>query len=79
MRTRRLLCEPLENRALLTVGVTNLGLNAVDIQLDGNLGAFLVDEQQQGNTDLNGDGDTWDAVLHVYDAPEGGARVENQS
>jgi len=33
--------------------------------------AFLVDESAQGGTDLNGDGDASDDVLHVYDATTG--------
>jgi hypothetical protein len=33
--------------------------------------AFLVGESAQGNTDLNGDGDASDDVLHVYNAMTG--------
>lgn len=33
-----------------------------------NLVAFGVPEADQGDVDLNGDGDTFDTVLHVYDA-----------
>jgi len=34
--------------------------------LAGNVVAFLVDEQDQGGIDLNGDADTWDAVLAIH-------------
>ena len=53
----------------VTGTTTNIGL-AVGFgfsPLDGNLVAFAVNESDQGNTDLNGDGDTSDEVLHVYD------------
>jgi hypothetical protein len=58
---------------LLTAGVTNLGLDFPygRLQLEGSLAAFSVEESRQGNTDLNGDGDVWDHVLHVYDASTG--------
>ncbi len=39
--------------------------------LSGSRMAFLVDEADQGNLDLNGDGDTWDAVLHLRDLSGG--------
>lgn len=35
--------------------------------VDDNYAAFRVSEAGQGNVDLNGDGDTLDAVLHVLD------------
>ena len=44
---------------------TNVGLAAYDIQLDGNTITFLVSESFQGSTDLNGDGDSSDSVLHL--------------
>lgn len=31
--------------------------------------SFAVVEASQGNTDLNGDGDASDRVLHIHDAP----------
>ncbi len=37
----------------------------------GTLTFFDVRESNQGNTDLNGDGDTTDAVLHMFDAVTG--------
>ena len=51
-----------------TGSITNLGL-AVGSQLiiDDNLVSFLVNEHSQGNTDLNGDGDTDDDILHVIE------------
>lgn len=49
--------------------VTNLGI-ACELALAtvGPWTAFLVDEQANGAHDANGDGDTDDWVLHVYDA-----------
>jgi hypothetical protein len=46
---------------------TNLGLEAAFIDLFQGFIAFCVSERAQGFTDLNGDGDTNDAVVHVYD------------
>src|SRR5262245_34958906 len=56
--------------------VINLGLAVQDVagsggrlgisSVSGDLVAFAVGEQAQGGTDLNGDGDTNDFVLHVY-------------
>jgi hypothetical protein len=37
------------------------------IVLEGNRLAFHASESSQGNTDLNGDGDTSDVVMHVAD------------
>jgi len=54
-----------------TGAVTNLGLAAGGIQMNGNLVAFGVGESGQGNTDLNGDGDTNDFVLHLFDVTTG--------
>jgi hypothetical protein len=51
--------------------VRNLGLAGGRPVVDGALVAFAVPEGDQGNTDLNGDGDTTDTVLHVYDARTG--------
>jgi len=44
-----------------------LDLSEVSPDLLGNLIAFSVHEFRQGSTDLNGDGDAFDHVLHVYD------------
>jgi hypothetical protein len=49
----------------------NLGLASYDAYVDNNLVAFAVSEQRSGEVDLNDDGDTGDAVLHVYDASSG--------
>ena len=49
---------------------TNLGLSGSNIGVDGNLVAFYVDESSQGE-DLNGDGDTSDDILHIYDHSTG--------
>ena len=35
--------------------------------VDGSRVAFVVRESDQGGIDLNGDGDTGDRVLHLYD------------
>ncbi len=50
---------------------TNLEVAATWLHFSGNLLAFGVSEFRQGNTDLNGDGDTHDTVLHVYDVVTG--------
>ena len=49
--------------------ITNTGLAVSSAQpaIGADLVAFLVREGAQGGGDLNGDGDTDDAVLHVYD------------
>jgi hypothetical protein len=71
--------EPLEQRLPLSPDVVNLGL-AADVlqisegyreQMDGDLLAFTVREYDQGQLDLNGDGDLHDHVLHVFDAGTG--------
>lgn len=53
-----------------TSATRNLGL-AGGFEPDARIGTalvtFLVDEQSQGGTDLNGDGDGIDLVLHVFD------------
>ncbi len=51
--------------------VTNIGINSINNFLVGDSIAMLVKEAHQGNTDLNGDGDTLDDVLHVYDTKTG--------
>lgn len=54
---------------------TNLGLDAMSSWIYPYVGgrrvAFAVREANQGNTDLNGDGDRIDRVLHLYDATDG--------
>lgn len=52
------------------VTVTNIGLCAEHFRTtsDGAFVLFVVDEAGQGHTDLNGDGDALDLVLHVHDA-----------
>ena len=49
---------------------TNLKLAGSSV-VDGNLVVIGVGESNQGNTDLNEDGDTDDFVFHVYDASTG--------
>ena len=53
--------------------VTNVGLVASDIRIEKDRVAFRVDEEQQSDTDLNGDGkaDSDQRVIHVYDAKKG--------
>lgn len=51
--------------------VRNLGLAGGRPFVNGALVAFAVLEEDQGNSDLNGDGDRTDAVWHVYDARTG--------
>jgi len=52
---------------------TNVGLDISSgiFTIDGNLIAFGVSEFNQGSTDLNGDGDANDGVLHVFNARTG--------
>ena len=50
--------------------VTNLGLDSLQDRANGDLIAMRVNESRQG-ADLNGDGDTSDFVLHVYDHSTG--------
>ena len=47
---------------------TNLGRAVTAISVDPSGFAFATNETHQGGTDLNGDGDVLDYVLHVYDA-----------
>ena len=47
---------------------TNLGLAVSLVLNDGRWIAFLVGEAAQAGTDLNGDGDVADMVLHLYDS-----------
>ena len=53
---------------------SNLGV-ATSLTQDSSLGdgaaAFIVPENGQGGSDLNGDGDTIDGVLHVWSASSG--------
>jgi hypothetical protein len=57
---------------LRTGTTTNVGLDARDgFTLGKDWIAFTVDEARQGGTDLNGDGDVFDLVLHVFDVETG--------
>lgn len=51
--------------------VTNLGLAGVESLVSDDQVAFLVGEAGQGHLDLNGDGDTLDAVMHCYSPARG--------
>jgi hypothetical protein len=51
---------------------TNTGLALRGhMRVAGNFVAIVVPERSQNNTDLNGDGDAKDSVMHVYDAAHG--------
>ncbi len=50
---------------------TNLGVAASKLEFDGNLLVFHASENSNGATDLNGDGDTGDDVVHVVDVIAG--------
>jgi hypothetical protein len=68
---RKVHYEPLEDRLAPAFDVTNLGLAAAgDGGVDGHSAVFTVSEAAQG-IDLNGDGDTSDPVLQVYDSQTG--------
>lgn len=45
----------------------NIGISAETVDASGPLVVLAVSERSEGNGDLNGDGDTADRVLHVYD------------
>ena len=45
--------------------INNLEFASGNAAVDGSLVAFTVDEFAQGGTDLNGDGDAEDEVLHI--------------
>lgn len=49
----------------------NLGRAASSVSISGDFVAALVSETMQGQTDLNGDGDTNDDVLAIYDRRAG--------
>ena len=52
--------------------VTNVGIDAsLGFLLEGGFVAFRTSEARSGNTDLNGDGDATDFVLHIYDTQSG--------
>ncbi len=56
---------------LATGAITNVGLAVQSFQLDKGRVAFTVPESNQAATDLNGDGDTDDRVLHLFNAKTG--------
>lgn len=51
--------------------VTNFGLAATDPAIEGDTLGVRVLENRQDMTDLNGDGDASDGVLHLIDLPSG--------
>jgi len=62
---------------LVTATTVNLGVQGVILQVDGDRALVLVFEGAQGDTDLNGDGDTLDLVFHAIDLAA--ASVRNSS
>jgi len=56
-----------------------MGERATSACGDVQLTALRVRELSQGNADLNGDGDTDDRVMAVYDAVSGTARITGQA
>lgn len=54
-------------RDTVTGSTTRLQFSADDFKVAGHFAAFAVDEFDSGNQDLNGDGNTSDRVLFVYD------------
>jgi len=50
------------------VPTSSLGLAATSFDSTDGFVAFTVNEAEQGHSDLNGDGDARDLVLHVYNA-----------
>ena len=46
--------------------VTNVGLYTIFPKVHNGLVGFTVTESQQGMTDLNGDSDTFDQVMHIF-------------
>ena len=58
------------------LGVQNLGVSVdEDARISDQVACLTVEELQEGETDLNGDGDTDDLVLHAGRVDQGGAVV----
>ena len=70
-RRRRPRVEQLETRRLLAYNISNLGQDAVLDDMQGDWLVYGVEEDDQGEIDLNGDGDVEDRVLHVHHLPTG--------
>lgn len=60
-----------------STGVENLALAATQLALGHQFLAVLVSERQQGGSDLDGDLDTNDLVLHVFDV-DGGTGINTR-
>lgn len=71
---RKLRFESLEARRVLAAEITNLAQNASLSLMAENLLAYTVFEIGQANSDLNGDGDLNDVVLHLHDFATGETR-----
>ncbi len=73
-RSRRLRFERLDARRVLTAEITNLAQDASLTLLSDDWLVYSVSELRQANTDLNGDGDTNDFVLHAHHVETGETR-----
>ena len=71
LRRRRPHFEQLETRRLLAYDISNLGQDATLGDMQGEWLAYEVEEADQGEIDLNGDGDIDDDVVHVHHLPTG--------
>jgi hypothetical protein len=58
-----------------TQATVSVGLYSESLVMSERLAAFTVPEFQQGQTDLNGDGDVLDRVLYVFDRANGSIRT----
>ena len=60
----------IESGNLINVNADPIGAFQT-FQLDGKAVSFAIDESRQGPADLNGDTDTQDTVLHLFDSETG--------
>ena len=51
--------------------ITNLACPGASYSLEGTMLGFLISESAHGGADLNGDGDPFDSVLHLFDVATG--------
>ena len=66
--------EPGDTKAL-NLGLPLSGASSELVALDGGAFAFAVPEAADGNKDLNGDGDTTDSVVFVWDPRHGAVNL----
>ena len=62
-----LLDAPIQLLNLSEGSLLNVGLDGIVLALNERFLVCTVNESQQGNADLNGDGDTDDAIVHLVD------------